>query len=336
MNKQLLDEVLSFYNTYGLMATAKYYNCDRTSLWRFFKEYDIKFNTIGIYNKTKEDPKLLQEILEYYKTHSLNQTGKHFNCHKETIKQILLENNIPVHQEDELANIVKLNNKEKFGAERPMQSKEIMEKSKQTCRENYGTDYYLQTEECIENTKQYRKENHDFLWGKISNTCYERYGKSSYLGTQEAKEKAKQYFRNTYGMEHAPQSFYSYKDQHFDSFPELCFYLYYVKNNIKITREPIKLKYIFNNKEYYYIPDFKVNDILYEIKGDQFLNENSEWCCPYDHDYDAIYEAKRQCALKNNVIIFYSKDYQKYVDWFTEQGYKKEDFKFNKFKDKKC
>ena len=31
-NKQLLDEVISFYNTYGLMATAKYYNCDKTSL----------------------------------------------------------------------------------------------------------------------------------------------------------------------------------------------------------------------------------------------------------------------------------------------------------------
>ena len=39
-----------------------------------------------------------------------------------------------------------------------------------------------------------------------------------------------------------------------------------------------------------------------------------------------LYEAKHQWAIKNNVEILYSKDYQKYIDWFYDNGYKKEDF----------
>ena len=367
VNKQLLDEVVSFYNTYGLRATTEKYNCDRTSLWRFFKDYNIKFNTIGIYNKTKEDPKLLQEILDYYKTHSLNQTGKHFNCHRETIKQILLENNIPAHSEQELTNITRKDNLEKFGAEWPMQSKEIMEKSKQTCRENYGTDHYLQTEECIENTKKICLERYGVtnvnkipeIRQRIEQTNIEKYGSKSALGNDKIREqskltslakygtenpmqnkeiqnKAKDTLFKLYGVRHTPQQNFIYNNIYFDSFPELCFYLYHTQNNINIKHEPIGIIYYFNNKEHTYYPDFQVDNQLYEIKGQQFLKEDGTWQCPFDHSKDALFEAKHKCAIQHNVKILYNAEYKKYIDWFNENGYKKEDFKFNKFKDKKC
>lgn len=41
---------------------------------------------------------------------------------------------------------------------------------------------------------------------------------------------------------------------------------------------------------------------------------------------DKIMLLKYQCALDNEIIILYSKDYQKYIDWFYKNGYKKEDF----------
>ena len=219
-----------------------------------------------------------------------------------------------------------------------MQAEEIKEKSKQTCRENYGADYYLQTSECIENTKNICLEKYGVtniskipeVRQKIKETCLEKYGVTSYLGTKDAITKNKQYFKNKYGVEHPILQKYVYQNQFFDSFPELCFYMYHFENNISIIREPIKLSYVYENKTYNYFPDFSVDDQLIEIKGDQFLSEDLKWCNPFDHTLDEQMEAKHQCALENGVKILYKSDYQKYIDWFYEQDYKKEEYKFNK------
>lgn len=385
-NQQLLQEVIAFYNTSTLEETAKHYNCNKTSLWRFFKEYNIPLNTVGLYNKAKADKNLLAEIINFYKTHSLNQTAKKYGCHSEDIRRLLEENNVAVHSETELTKIVKANNLENFGAEWPMQSKEIMEKSKATCRQNYGADHYLQTEECIERTKNICQEKYGVsnvnkipeIRQKIEQTNLERYGAISSLANREIIEKGKQTMiakygvdnslkvpeikekiKNTnlekygvenpmqsekirakahqtlvehYGTNRAPIQKYFYKDQFFDSFPELCFYLYHIVNHIEIIREPVELSYEFNKKVYHYYPDFKVDNTIYEIKGDQFLAEDGAWYCPYDRNKDEQFELKHKCALENNIIILYEKDYLKYVNWFYERGYKKEDFKFNKNK----
>lgn len=408
-NQQLLQEVIAFYIASTLEETANHYNCNKTSLWRFFKEYNIPLNIIGLYNKAKADKNLLTEIINFYKTHSLNQTAKKYGCHNEDIRRLLEENHIALHSETELTKIVKANNLENFGAEWPMQSKEIMEKSKAACRQNYGVDHYLQTKECIERTKTICQEKYGFsnvsqvpeIRRKQEQTNLERYGAISSLANREIIEKGKQTMIAKYGVEsalqspeilerakvtnfkkygtenpmqseivkakmkqtnlvkygfenplaspeirakahqtlvehygtnHAPIQKYFYQDEFFDSFPELCFYLYHIKNNIEITREPIELNYEFEGKLYHYYPDFKVGDSIYEIKGDQFLAEDGSWCCPYDRNKDEQFELKHKCALENNIIILYEKDYLKYINWFYKSGYKKEDFKFNKNK----
>lgn len=408
-NQQLLQEVIAFYNASTLEETAEHYNCNKTSLWRFFKEYNIPLNIIWLYNKAKADKNLLTEIINFYKTHSLNQTAKKYGCHNEDIRRLLEENNIALHSETELIKIVKANNLENFGTEWPMQSKEIMEKSKTTCRQNYEVDYYLQTKECIERTKTICQEKYGVsnvsqvpeIRQKQEQTNLERYGAISSLANREIIEKGKQTMIAKYGVEsalqsleilekakatnlkkygtenpmqseivkakmkqtnlvrygfenplaspeirakahqtlvehygtnHAPIQKYFYQDEFFDSFPELCFYLYHIKNNIKIIREPIELNYEFEGKLYHYYPDFKVGDSIYEIKGDQFLAEDGSWCCPYDKSKDEQFELKHKCALENSIVILYEKDYIKYINWFHENGYKKEDFKFNKNK----
>lgn len=78
-----------------------------------------------------------------------------------------------------------------------------------------------------------------------------------------------------------------------------------------------------HNIELNIVDVFKIGEQLIEIKGDQFLSEDLKWCCPYDYTLDKYYEVKHQCALQNKIKILYSKDYQKYIDWFYKQGYKK-------------
>lgn len=60
----------------------------------------------------------------------------------------------------------------------------------------------------------------------------------------------------------------------FDSFPELCFYLYNKRVGNGIIREPRTFEYEFAGKILVYVPDFEVNGELYELKGDQFLAED--------------------------------------------------------------
>ena len=161
---------------------------------------------------------------------------------------------------------------------------------------------------------------------KTEQTNLQKYGAKYYVGSKKYKDDIF-FFYCTY---HAPSYKFICNNHYFDSFPELCFYLYHITNNIEIKREPVELKFTLNNKVYSYYPDFQVGDKLYEIKGNQFLTEDGKWQCPFDHTKDALFEAKHQCAIKNNVIILYDKDYQKYLDWFEAHGYQKEDFLVNK------
>ncbi len=73
---------------------------------------------------------------------------------------------------------------------------------------------------------------------------------------------------------------------------------------------------MFNNTQHVYIPDFKIGNQFYEIKGDQFVDKNTgKWICPYNRKNDKLYEEKYQCCILNNIIILYSCDYKKYLDY---------------------
>ena len=250
---------------------------------------------------------------------------------------------------------------ERYGTENPMALEEFIEKQKQTCIKKYGVDSYTKTEEFKEKAKQTNLERYgveipmtlddikeklkqtnlerygvefysqtnewkDKAVDKIKQTTLEHYGVEYYFQTEDCKEKSKKTLFEKYGMYHTPSFKYTYNNEYFDSFPELCFYLYHIENNISIEHEPIELIYYCQGKQYSYYPDFKVENQLIEIKGHQFLKEDGTWYCPFDQSYNEVYEAKHQCALANNVKILYNPDYKKYLDWFEEQNYKKEDF----------
>jgi hypothetical protein len=104
----------------------------------------------------------------------------------------------------------------------------------------------------------------------------------------------------------------------FDSFPELCFYLYHKQLNHSITRTPKQLMYFYNGEKHYYMPDFEIDGQLYEIKGDHLFEKLLQ--------PNTLDNAKYQCMLQNKVRILQSAEYSEYEKWFLEKGFDKVDF----------
>lgn len=92
-----------------------------------------------------------------------------------------------------------------------------------------------------------------------------------------------------------------YHGIHCDSSWELAFIIYNEEHGNKIHRCTEVRKYILENKEYEYHPDFVVNNIIYEIKGIKSKNSIAK-------------------QLYNQDIIFlYRKDIKKYLDYVIEK-----------------
>ena len=334
-NESLKEDIANFYTNHSAEETAQAFNCSKREINYFLRKYNITTHrSCNIIRLAKKDKTILDSIVLYYSTHSLSETAKYFKCSLESLISLFKQFNIASHDKAfvqkkrqetwirkygvssptksvEVKNKIAKTNLERYGASTPFLMDSFWEKAKKTCQDKYGTDFALQSKEIREKGKQ---------------TCLEKYGFEYSSQAPEIKEKTNKTFQERYKAHHA-SSIYFYNNLKFDSFPELCFYLYYLKNNFDIHREAIYFTFSFDGRSYNYFPDFKINEKLYELKGDHFLKEDGTWQNPFNHLEDAFMEAKRQCALNNGVIILYSKDYQKYIDWFYSQGYLKENFK---------
>ena len=185
---------------------------------------------------------------------------------------------------------IRQTNLEKYGVPCSLQAEQIKVKTQKTCLEKFGTTIPQQNIKVKEKTKQ---------------TCIEKYGVPTYAMTKEYHIKK--------------QTRYVFNNEHFDSFPELCFYMYYFYTNQIITHLPLKLSYFFDNVEHYYFPDFKINNQLIEIKSDYLFNKMQE--------ENTLSNAKYKCMLENNVKILLKNDYKFYINWFKFNNFDKKDYK---------
>lgn len=96
---------------------------------------------------------------------------------------------------------------------------------------------------------------------------------------------------------------YCFGDEHFWSSYELYYALYLKINDISYIAQPEGFTYEFDGILRTYIPDFKVGDEYVEMKGKHFFDENGKMINPFDRTQDALYEAKHQCMIRNNVKI---------------------------------
>lgn len=104
-----------------------------------------------------------------------------------------------------------------------------------------------------------------------------------------------------------------YKDIFCDSSWELAVVCYYKEHNLNIQRCNERRKYIFNNKEHIYIPDFVTDDGIIEIKG----YSSKQW---------------KQKELQNpDIKVLYYKDVKIYLDYVVSKyGDKFWEFLYNK------
>jgi len=292
------------------------YGCENTFQFKDFKEKSKK----TCLERYGQDCFVKTELfIEKSKKTNLERYGVEWSSKTDACKQKVIKTNNEKYGVDyatqlETTQAKKIaTNNEKYGVDFATMSDVVKQKTRNTFIEKYGVDNPSKNE-CI-------KE-------KIRNICIERYGVDNASKSPEIKKKIKDIIISRYGkyVNVKPASF-KYMNETFDSYWELCFYVYYTDNNAKIIREPEPIKYLFNDEEHLYYPDFKIDDNLYEIKGDQFFKKDGTMQNPYDHSQDALFEAKHQCAIQNNVIFIKQneiKPYIKYVESKYGKNFKEE------------
>ena len=136
-----------------------------------------------------------------------------------------------------------------------------------------------------------------------------------------------------------------YNGIYFDSIPEFCVYVYCLMMNIPIIRIKREIGFEYSDAlgyKHYVYPDFIINGKIVEIKGKHFYTDDGTWTQPFrkknstDEEYRFEcdkYERKRQCLIKNNVMIF--KDTDDFVQMCIKSvlivGINPKDFMINKY-----
>ena len=100
-----------------------------------------------------------------------------------------------------------------------------------------------------------------------------------------------------------------YKGIFCDSSWELAFLVYYLEHNLYIERCREKRKYIFENKEHIYIPDFITNEGIIEIKG--YTTEQSEAKRLQNPDIKYLYQKDIQYCLDYTINKYGKKYWEK-------------------------
>ena len=118
---------------------------------------------------------------------------------------------------------------------------------------------------------------------------------------------------------------YNYDNIKFSSSYELAYYIWLKDNNINFIYQADSIPFDFYGVTKHYVPDFKINDRLVEIKGIHFFENkdaNGKMICPWKHKNDTpekiklrneLFEAKHQCMIRNNVEII--TDCSKYIEY---------------------
>lgn len=230
---------------------------------------------------------------------------------------------------------------DKYGVSNASQAEDVKKKKAQSAMDKYGVDNVAKAPEVQATIRQTNLDRYGATiyinsvegMKEIEQKCLERYGVAHYSQTAEYLEKCKATNRKNYGTDwpHQNREFmrnmqkrYTYDGMNFDSKPELAFYIWLKDHNIDFIYQPdVMFEYEYDDVKHTYEPDFIVKGCITEIKGDHFFKEDGTMCNPYDHSQDALYEAKHQCMLANNVKVIKSAEYETYVD-YVEKTYGKD------------
>lgn len=94
----------------------------------------------------------------------------------------------------------------------------------------------------------------------------------------------------------------------FDSSWEVAFWIYNMDHGVEITRPKTSFEYYVHGKLRHDYPDFEIDGVFYELKGDQFFDENGVMRNPYDETQNDVYEAKQACMKDHGVVVLRKAD----------------------------
>ena len=171
------------------------------------------------------------------------------------------------------------------------QVESIKQKKIETCQKNYGVDSPLQSKELLKRFEQ---------------SCIDLYDVPYPMQNPKIYRKAK--------------SKYLYDEKYFASAPELAFYIWLKDNNIEFEYQPSPgFDYIVDDKVHKYLPDFKIDEMYFEIKGDQFFDKNGNLIDPYNQKNINAPLAKQKCMMEHNVIILRHNEYRMFLFYINEK-----------------
>lgn len=261
----------------------------------------------------------------YYSSHTRAETANYFNISETSVKNLCAKLNW--HKDKCLIYTqIAANNLKKYGVKTTSQLLEIKAKigakNKKYININWEElkTYYAthsRAETCIKfniNESSFKKicKQHNYI--KQSNNIVENRIKTNLL------KYGSQHYTQTLAYHKKAKKQYKFENEFFDSIPELAIFIYCKQNNIYVQRAPKKFEYIYNGQVHSYIPDFNIAGKLVEIKGDHFFKEDGTMCNPFDHSQDALYEAKHQCGLKNNVEFWTRKKYNFALQYLKQKN----------------
>lgn len=324
------------------------------------RNQEIKKKKIDNYKKTMlekygcENSFQVEEFKDKIKKTNLERYGYEYSTMNHNIQEKYKKTCLDKYGCDNVSKFKEIKEKKKntyikhYGVDSPLKCEIIKQKYKQTCLKKYGITNAAQLESSKERMKKTMLKKYGveyaiqstYLRNKMCNTNLEIYGVRYPSQCILIKNKVIQTNRRKYNCDHYTQTQeykdrlpeisknssckYTYKDIKFDSIPELSIYIYLTDNNIKFEYHPnIKFEYIFDNKKHVYIPDFLVENEYWEIKGDQFFDNNGNMINPFDKSENELCSCKYKCMLENHVKILRYKDYKIYLNYIEEKYGKK-------------
>jgi hypothetical protein len=203
----------------------------------------------------------------------------------------------------------------KYGAKTTLESEILRKKVENTCIEKYDNINPGSFGSNIFKNSMLIKYNTDCYLNLL--TDEERKINAKLGWTEEAKQKREETILKNYGVTHTSKSHeilskmrkkYIYNNLKFDSSWEIAYYIWLKDHNIEFEYQPnISFEYEYNGKIHKYFPDFKINNLFYEIKGGHLLKRMLV--------SNTLDNAKYLCMLKNNInIIDNCTEYLNYVN----------------------
>lgn len=192
------QEICELYQqNVSLGKLIKLYHSSINTIKKILQKHDIPlrskqeaYKIVGAKQELKFSFSEEQQIIEFYKTHSINETANNFGFKNiAVVKKVLAKHNIPERTKKETADLRVLRTQQtdlvKYGTISHIGAKNVRDKAKQTNLIRYGVENGGASKEAQEKIYKTKKKNHTFNTSKPEEIFYkklsEKYGAQDVL-----------------------------------------------------------------------------------------------------------------------------------------------------------